>query len=143
MAFTLAPFNNIDIPTGSIIPFGDGFEFRRVPPWFAGAEMLKRLSFIDQQYVSDATCVLISEYDASAIGESDPDSEPGHPQSIQERKSRFVILGNLALWLAQPSRACFSVVCHGPHVDALGGQNSSLSCNRLSDRIQCTAIRMT
>jgi hypothetical protein len=122
MAFTFAPFNNIDIPDGNTVQFGDGFEFRRTPAWLASAEMLKRMSFIDQQYIADARCVLISEYDASAIGAPDPNSDPSHPQSIQERKSSFIILGNLAMWLAQPSRACFSVVCHGPHMDTLEGQ---------------------
>ena len=122
MAFTITPFNNLDIPADATVPFGDAFEFRAVPAWLHGSEMLKRLSYIDQQYVSDATCALISEYEANAIGEPDPTSPPDHPRSIQQRKFNSIILGNLALWIAQPSRACFSIVCHGLHWDIPGEQ---------------------
>src|ERR1700744_5857562 len=122
MAFSIAPFNNLDIPNGETVAFGDEFALRSIPDWFPGSEMLKGLSYVDQQDASKATCALISDYDAKSIGEPDASAPPDQPRSIQKRKFDSILFANFALWLAQPSRACFSIVCHGLHWDIPGEQ---------------------
>lgn len=82
--------------------------------------MLKNLSYTDRQSIPLARSALMAEYEAASIGDPDPAAAPGGPKSIQGRKFNAVLLANFALWLAQPSKACFTTVCHGLHCDVPG-----------------------
>ena len=132
----------LDIPDGETVAFGDEFALRSICEWFAGSEMLTRLSYVNQQPASSATCALISDYDAKSIGEPDASAPPDQPRSMQNRKFESILFGNFALWLAQPSRACFSVVCHGLHCD-IPGKQSSRSFSKSNGKPPCTDIPTT
>jgi hypothetical protein len=58
MSFTVVPLNNIDIPTGSHIPFGDKFVLQDVPDWLKQDQnYLKDLSRDERELVfSGKTC---------------------------------------------------------------------------------------
>jgi len=74
--------------------------------------MVERLSVIDQESIREVEIAFVSEYEAASLGDPDPSSP--ERKSIQEAKYELSVLGNLALWLSRPSRACFQVVLHAP-----------------------------
>jgi|SRR5665213_121201 len=118
MAFTVAPIHNLDVPQGSEVAFGDGFVLKQLPHWVKDGQMVKNLSYQDQLGILACNVALLSEYQAASIGEPDPTAQP--PQSIQKRKTNAILLANLALWLAQPSKVCYTTVFHGLHWDIPG-----------------------
>jgi hypothetical protein len=118
MAFTVVPLHNVSLPTGTSIPFGNDFTFQDLPPWvLQDQSFLKNLGFHNEKSVVQARHAFVAEYDATAIGEPDPeDTEPKEEgqrhRSIQEAKTRLALFGNLAIWLRQPSPLCFTTSLH-------------------------------
>lgn len=112
MAFTIVPLHNLKLDAGTRIPFGNGFVFQDVPDWVRKESFLDYLSHHDREGVLKARHALVAEYEASAIGEPDASWKGEKPKSIQDSKSEVALLANLALWLRQPSRVCFTVVLH-------------------------------
>jgi hypothetical protein len=115
--------HNLVLPPDSEVVFGDGFVLKELPLWVTEEQMLKNLSYTDRQSIPLAKCALMADYEAASIGEPDPSAAPGDPKSIQGRKFNAVLLANFALWLAQPSKACFTTVFHGLHWDVPGQSN--------------------
>ena len=117
MAFTVVPLHNVDLTAGTLIPFGKDLSFQNNPQWVKGDKsFLKDLAHHDMQSVLNASHAFVAEYEANSIGEPDPeDSQKGEGErrrSIQEAKTRLAILGNLAIWLRQPTPLCFTVSLH-------------------------------
>jgi hypothetical protein len=112
MSFTVAPLHNLHLPAGTRAQFGDGFVLQDVPQWLKNEPIIKELSRPNREGFSSAKHALVAEYEARAIGEPDPSWKGNAPKSIQERKLESVILGNLALWLRQPSTVCSTNVFH-------------------------------
>jgi hypothetical protein len=112
MSFTVVPLHNISLPAGTQIPFGHDFTLQDVPDWVKNAEVLNDLSRHDKQSTMDAKHAFVAEYEAAAIGEPDPAWQGQQPQSIQELKFQSAMLANMALWLRQPTPACFTICFH-------------------------------
>ena len=81
-----------------------------------GRRILPQLSFSPRkQSVLNSKHAFVAEYEANAIGEPDPEhivKDGERQRSIQEAKTRLAVLGNLAIWLRQPSSLCFTVSLH-------------------------------
>jgi len=117
MAFTVVPLHNVSLPLGTRVPFGDDLVFQDTPEWVkADKAFLKYLAQHDKQSVLDSKHAFVAEYDANSIGEPDPEQRTvtnGEKQlTVQEAKTRLAALGNLAIWLRQPSPLCFTVSLH-------------------------------
>lgn len=114
MAFTVVPIHNLTLPTGTQVQFGDTFVLRNTPEWLKTDEgVLRDLSAHDRRRTIDSQFALVAEYSANGIGDLDPASPKGSPQSIQRSKMVAALLVNLAFWIRQPSPVCLSVGFHG------------------------------
>ena len=121
MAFTVVPLFNTDLPTNTAIAFANCFVLRDLPEWVKEDQsILEGLSRHDRQGIFDAEHSLVAEYGAKAIGEPDPAWVGQEPRSIQCTKSDSAILANLALWLVQPSKVCYTTVLHALSWDVPG-----------------------
>lgn len=115
MAFTIVPLHNLDLPTGTHIPFAGGFTLADLPSWVKDDEFLTLLGHNERESVRSAKQALVAEYDADAIGEPDLSWKGKEQRSIQDGKVESAMLANLALWLRQPSAVCYTLVVHGLH----------------------------
>jgi len=112
MSFTIVPFHNLDVPADTRVEFGGGFVLQQIPAWVKEESILRDLSRPDRESVFDSKLGLVAEYTAAAIGEPDPSWKGKQPRSIQEAKNESAILANIALWLVQPSRVCYTLSLH-------------------------------
>lgn len=113
MAFTVAPLQNLRLPVGSQVPFGNGLFLRDVPGWIKNDKgTLDHLSWHHRDGIKNAQHAFVAEYDAVAIGEPDPGWTGNGTRPIQDAKTECVILANLALWTIQPAPVCFTNVFH-------------------------------
>jgi hypothetical protein len=112
MAFTVIPLHNLDLPSGPPIVFGGGLVLDAVPEWLRKDNWLNRFSALDREAVLQTKYALIAEYPAATIGENDPTFQGGKPRSIQRTKAEAAGMANLALWIIQPSMACFTSIFH-------------------------------
>jgi hypothetical protein len=116
MSFTVVPLYNVNLTAGTRIPFGDGPVFQDNPEWVkTDTAFLNILSEHDKRSVLSANHAFVIEYEASSIGETDPEHQPAPgepPRTIQDAKTRLAMLANLAIWLRQPSPLCFTVSLH-------------------------------
>lgn len=137
MSFTIVPLHNVNLPAGTRIPFGDDLVFEDTPKWVKGDQsFLKYLAEHDKQSVLDSKHAFVAEYEANSIGEPDPEHTPRNGErqrTIQESKTRLAILGNLAIWLRQPSKLCFTVSLHAC-VWPIPGQNAKQPILQQSER---------
>jgi hypothetical protein len=112
MAFTVVPIHNLHLPTGTQVDFGAGFVFQDMPQWVKNDKMLEKMSGHDQYAAGETDHAWVCEYPATSIGEPDPDWRGDEKRSIQATKVEQAYFANLALWLARPSIACFTMVFH-------------------------------
>lgn len=111
---TVIPLSGFPPEWRGQVEFGDGFVLGPVPEWVRADSMLKNLNKWDQQRVDTANVAFATRYDASALGDPDPNWPGPNPRAIQETKYETGLLANLSLWLARPSPVNFTVVVHGP-----------------------------
>jgi hypothetical protein len=111
---TVIPLHGIPEGLTGNVPFGDGFVLCPVPDWVRSDSMLKSLNKHDQRRVQQASAAFCAKYQAEALGDPDPNWTGPNPRAIQDSKYDAGVLANLALWLACPSGAGFTVVLHGP-----------------------------
>jgi hypothetical protein len=113
MSFTVVPLHNLNLATGTTVPFGNGLVLQDVPQWVKDdTSYLADINLNDRQETLDAKHAFVAEYEAEAIGEPDPNWKGTKPKSIQDVKFQSAMLANLALWLRQPSPVCFTVGFH-------------------------------
>jgi Apea-like HEPN len=112
MAFTVIPLNNLLIPNGSVIPFGKTFVLQDVPKWVKQEEATAPFSRHAVREILAANHALVAEYQASAMGEPDPEWAGSRPRSIQECRFQAAYLANFAIWLEVPSKLCFTLGLH-------------------------------
>ena len=113
MSFTVAPLHFVELAVGTRIPFGPDFVLQDIPEWLRRDKgIMNDIDLADRQMVSHDRHALVAEYDAEAIGSPDPSWKGTKPKAIQDRKFQAAMLANLALWLRQPSPACFTVCFH-------------------------------
>jgi hypothetical protein len=113
MSLTVIPLHNLDLPDCPPIMFGGGFVLDAIPEWLRRDDwLLNRFSAQDREAVLQAKHALIAEYPATTIGENDPGYQGRKPRSIQGSKTEAAGMANLALWIIQPSMACFTSVFH-------------------------------
>jgi hypothetical protein len=123
MAFTVVPLHNLNLAGSTRIPFGSDFYLQDMPQWVKTDKgVLADISHHDRQAILVTKHALVAEYDAKAIGEPDPSWSGKTPRSIQDSKAEAAVLGNLALWLRQPSPVCFTAVFHGLSWDVPGSK---------------------
>jgi hypothetical protein len=112
-----------------------------VPEWVRGDSILKDLNKWDQRRVGDAKLAFAATYNAHALGDPDPDWKGDEPRAIQDAKYEAGVMANLALWLAKPSPAGFTVVTHGPEhsfgpLAQRASTHSPLLCHPSHDQAQ-------
>jgi hypothetical protein len=113
MSFTVVPLHNLDLPAGTIIPFGAKFVLQDVPEWLKkDTESLNKLACHDRSATLKAKHALVSEYEAGSIGEPDPEWKGREPRGIQDLRFQSAMLANMAIWLIQPSIVSFTVGFH-------------------------------
>ena len=140
MSFTVIPLHNLDLPADTRIAFGTEFNLEPVPAWLKKDEnWLNNLSRHDRQSVLDARFALVSEYQATSIGEPDPEWKGQKPRGIQELRFQTAILANFCMWAVQPSTVCFTNgfhalntidgITHDPPVLLRSEREGSLYCH--------------
>ena len=112
MAITVIPVHNLDLPVGTRIPIGTKFVLEDVPEWLKNDPFLNDLCRHDRMSTLDVKHALVSEYPAAAIGEPDPEWKGQQPRGIQDMRFESAMLANMAIWLIQPSKVCFTVGFH-------------------------------
>lgn len=114
MYHTVIPLQNLRLDLQHGIEFADGFVLGPLPEWVRTDPILKDLNKWDQRRVADAQLAFTATYDAVALCDPDPAWKGTEPRAIQDAKYEAGVMANLALWLAKPSPAGFTVVIHGP-----------------------------
>src|SRR5262245_38833506 len=114
MYHTVIPVLNLRLDLQQRIECADGFGIEPLPEWVRTDSILKDLNTWDQRRVADAQLALTATYDAVALGDPDPDWKGTAPRAVQDAKYEAGVMANLALWIAKPSPAGFTVVIHGP-----------------------------
>ena len=113
MSFTVVPLHLVDVPPGTRIPFGPDFVFEEIPDWLKQDKgIINDLGLTERQLFSAATHAFVAEYEALSLGSPDPSWTGPKPKGIQNRKFQAAMLANFALWLRQPSPACFTSCFH-------------------------------
>jgi hypothetical protein len=102
MSFTVVPLHNLRLEQGTRIPFGK-FVIQDIPGWFRNSETLADLARPDRDELATTTHALVSEYEAVAMGDPDPDWMGSQPRGIQQLRFESALLANLAMWLIRPS----------------------------------------
>jgi hypothetical protein len=67
VSFTVVPIHNLNLPSGTVIPFGK-FTIQDVPEWLLKEPILNSLSEQDRDGVHRAKQALVSKYEADAYG---------------------------------------------------------------------------
>lgn len=113
MSFTVVPLHNLNLPSGTRIPFGSKFVLQDLPEWLKqDTRWLDDLGRHDKTSILNAKHALVSEYRAGSIGEPDPEWKGAQPRGLQDLRFQSAILANMALWLIQPSMVCLTVGFH-------------------------------
>jgi hypothetical protein len=121
MSFTVVPLHRLDIGAGARIPFGKKFVLQDVPPWLINDEgTMAGLSERDRRLVLGCKHALVSEYEACAFGEPDPEWQGKKPRGIQSTRFDAAILANFCIWLIHPSSVGFTNGFHA--LTKLNGQ---------------------
>src|SRR5258708_28961313 len=105
MSFTVVPLHNLDLPTGTVLPFGR-FTIQDVPEWLIKEPILNQLSERDRDSVHRAKHALVSEYEADSYGHPDPEWKGTKPKGIQDLRLQSALLANMSLWMVMPSPVC-------------------------------------
>jgi len=109
MSFTVVPLHRLDVGAGARIPFGKKFVLQDMPSWLlADKATMADLNRCDRALVLDSKHALISEYEACAYGEPDPEWKGKNPRGIQSTHFEGAILANFCIWLIQPSSVGFT-----------------------------------
>lgn len=110
---TIAPFHYQDVEGHLDLPFdlGNGVVLRPVPDWLKDDRITKNLSYSHREWlVRDIQYAFAVEYEASSLGDPDPDWKGHKPRSKQDRARELIIFANLGLWLARPSFISFEII---------------------------------
>lgn len=119
VSFTVVPIHNLNLPPGTVIPFGK-FTIQDVPEWLLKAPILNRLSEHDRVDVHRAKQALVSEYEADSYGCPDPEWTGTQPKGIQDLRWQSALLANMSFWMVMPSRVCVTRGFHA--LTSLGGR---------------------
>jgi hypothetical protein len=119
MAFTVVPIHNLNLPAGTVIPFGK-FTIQDVPEWLLKEPILNELSEHDRQGIRDASQALVSEYYADSYGYPDPEWNGNNKKGIQDLRWQSALLANLSMWIVMPSNVCVTLGFHA--LTELGGR---------------------
>jgi hypothetical protein len=111
MALTVVPIHNLNLPAGTVIPFGK-FKILDVPKWLLEDPILQTLSEHDQKSVRTAKHALVSEYHADSYGHPDPEWPGTQPKGIQDLRWQSALLANMSIWMIMPLPVCISVGFH-------------------------------
>ncbi len=109
---TVVPVHNVDLRPDTTLEFASGLRLTTKPSWLSSQSLVRGLSEIDRESINSASHAFVVVYEAASVNQPDPSWGGAYPKSIQESKYELCVLANLALWLARPSPACFSVVVH-------------------------------
>jgi len=113
VSFTVVPLHNLDLPSGTRIPFGSKFVLQDVPEWLKkDTGFLNDIGRHDRTSTLAANHALVSEYEAASIGDPDPEWKGQKPRGIQDLRFQSAMLASMAMWLIQPSMVCFTVGFH-------------------------------
>ena len=95
------------------IKFSNNVSLEPLPEWIKTEKALKHLGWSRRQTIRkfSAFCFVI-EYEASSLGDPDPDWKGISPRSKQEKAIEDIQLANLALWISIPSRLSYNVILH-------------------------------
>jgi len=119
VSFTVVPLHNLNLPAGTVIPFGK-FTIQDVPAWLRTETILEKLSKHDRDGVHIAQQALVSEYEADSYGHPDPEWTGAQPRGIQDLRWQSALLANMSMWVVMPSTVCLTCGFHALNV--LGGQ---------------------
>ncbi|MGA2118990.1 MAG: hypothetical protein ABSH56_30105 [Bryobacteraceae bacterium] len=108
MSFTVVPLHNLNLPSGTTIPFGK-FTIQDVPGVLLSDGILEALSAHDRASVQRATRALVSD---DSFGHPDPEWQGTQPKGIQQLRWESALLANMSIWVVMPSPACLSVGFH-------------------------------
>jgi hypothetical protein len=145
MYHTVIPIHNLGLELQQPVQFGHGFRLGPLPEWVLGDSMLKDLNRMARERVADSRLAFVATYEANALGDPDPDWKEEKPRGIQEAKYEAGVMANLALWIARPSSAGFTVVIHAPEhscgpLAQRVSTHSPLLCHPRHDPSQVTAL---
>ena len=109
MAFTVVPLHHLDVGASATIPFGKNFVLQDIPSWLTkDTGIMADLSRKDRTLILESKHALVSEYEACAYGDPDPEWQGKNPRGIQSVRFQQAILANFCIWLLQPSSVGFT-----------------------------------
>lgn len=112
MSYTVVPLHNLGLPKGTHIEFSPGLTLQETPGWVATDPYLNKLSEHDRDDAKQSRYSFVAEYASTWMNELDPDWKGKSHKSKEHMRNQAAILGNLALWVTQPSLACFTFAFH-------------------------------
>jgi hypothetical protein len=119
VSFTVVPLHNLELPAGTVIPFGK-FTIQDIPEWLLKDRILKELSKHDRDGLRRAKHALVSEYAADSWGYPDPEWTGTEQKGIQNLRWQAALLANMCMWMVIPSPVC--VTCGFPALTTMEGR---------------------
>ena len=89
------------------VEMGHGVRIGPMPEWVQEDDFLRYLSVSQRQHLEMAEFAMTVEYEASSLGDPDPEWGDSEPKSMQYSARQRLIGANLALWIARPSSIGF------------------------------------
>lgn len=125
----VVPLQRIILPNGTNAKFAHDLVLCETPSWLKDDYVFTRLSDHEQYTIKSGKYSFVADHDESPEAQIDELKRQRTEPPRHERDTRYATLANFALWLAQPSAACFTLLFHGPrslsehHVESVGRQN--------------------
>jgi len=119
---TIAPVNSNYSDTNNCLKnpiiFSNAVVLAKTPKWFKEFSTDKDLGLHDRLLIESAEYVICKEYQASNLGDPDPEWKGPESRTIQKAMLEQIQRVNLALWVAKPTCIGFSLV-----IDAMYGES--------------------
>ena len=113
---TCAPIKDYWDQSGASIhsfQFANGVKLESLPEWIKTEKALKFLDWSRRETIRKYALIGFTvEYDAESLGDPDPDWKGPKPRSKQEKAIEQILLANLSIWIAKPSKLSYDTILH-------------------------------
>ena len=113
---TCAPVMDYWDKSGSIrqsLEFANGVKLESLPDWVKTEKALKFIGWSRRQSISKFALIGFTiQYEAGSLGDPDTDWKGTKPRSKQEKAIEQILLANLSIWIAKPSKFSYDTILH-------------------------------
>ncbi len=114
--YTIAPinlaYNSRNVRLTKELDLGSGVSFTYVPSWLNKLDGLNDLGIHNKELLEEAMYILKLEYEASSMGDPDPEWKGRKSRSKQHNALEKLQIANFSLWLIKPSWIGFKMILH-------------------------------